>query len=140
MMHRSTRLALREHGTPQDSGRVDSPIRKFQHLYAYPLLSIIYYLWRYFSVVSAFRRKDLVEGTLLLANYAWLALALPHSVAIGSIFFGGLLVGGLVSATHQSEEIMLSGASGPPSERERKPVAVLGCVRGRVHSLAYNAS
>jgi len=94
---------------PKESGRTDSPVRFMQHVYAYPLLSIIYYLWRYFSIMSAYRRKDMVEGGLLLVNYTWLAFCMPHSVAIGSIFLSGLLVGGLVSATHQSEEIMAEG-------------------------------
>ena len=42
---------------------------------------------------------------ILSANYAWLA-TMPLSVSVGSVLLAGFLVGALVSATHQSEEIM----------------------------------
>jgi len=42
-------------------------------------------------------------------NYLWL-LYLPLSVSIGSVIFGGWLVAEVVTATHQSED-MLPGAS-----------------------------
>jgi len=95
--------------SPTESGRPDSPWRKYQHIYGYPLISIMYWLWRAHSVQCVFERKDVKEAALLSVNYLWLALCMPWQVAVGSIFVGGFLVGGLVSATHQSEEIMLAG-------------------------------
>ena len=94
---------------PEESGRSDSPFRKFQHIYGYPLLSIIFWLWRYLSLKTVIQAKDKKEAALMAINYIWLLTCMPPSVAIGSVFLGGFLVGALVSATHQSEEVMLDG-------------------------------
>jgi fatty acid desaturase len=94
---------------PSESGRPDSPLRKYQHIFGYPLLSIMFWLWRFHSAESAWRRKDKKELVLLGANYAWLAFCMPWQVAIGSVFLSGFIVASLVSATHQSEEIMEYG-------------------------------
>ena len=91
---------------PEESGRPDSPLRKYQHLYGYPLYAFTYILWRRHSVASAYARKDKKELALLGLHYAWLFGTLPLGVAIGSMLIGGFLVGSLVTATHQSEEIM----------------------------------
>eukprot|EP00793_Prasinoderma_coloniale_P004822 PRCOL_00000583-RA len=95
--------------SPDESGRPDSPMRKYQHIYGYPLISVMYFLWRWLSLKTVFARRDRKEGAVLAAHYALLFALLPLPVAIGSIFLGGFLVGALVSATHQSEEIMLEG-------------------------------
>jgi len=94
---------------PTESGRPDAPSRKYQHMYGYPLLSIMFWLWRLHSAQCAWERKDKKELALLAINYTWLATCMPLGVAIGSIFFSGFIVGSLVSATHQSEEIMTYG-------------------------------
>lgn len=94
---------------PAESGRADSPTRKFQHIYGYPLLAIMYWLWRALSLQTAFNNKNKYELCLLGLNYAWMLFCLPSAVAIGHVFLGGFLVGALVSATHQSEELMLQG-------------------------------
>lgn len=94
---------------PKESGRPDSPFRRFQHIYGYPLISVMYYLWRYLSMKTAVQNGDRKEMALLALNYAWLLLCLPLPVAVGSVFTGGFLVGALVSATHQSEEVMVAG-------------------------------
>ena len=94
---------------PAESGRPDHPMRKFQHIYGYPLLSVMYWLWRFHSAQDVVARRDYKEGALLAANYLWLATCMPWQVAVGSVFLSGFLVGALVSATHQSEEIMLKG-------------------------------
>mmetsp|Transcript_12165 Transcript_12165/g.40016 ORF Transcript_12165/g.40016 Transcript_12165/m.40016 type:complete len:445 (+) Transcript_12165:23-1357(+) len=101
--------------SPKESGRADSPLRPFQHIYGYPLLSIMFLLWRYHSINHVVERKDKFEAACLAANYAWLLFALPLPVAVGSVFVSGFLVGSLVSATHQSEEIvpMDSNGAGP---------------------------
>ena len=94
---------------PSESGRPDSKFRKYQHIYGYPLLSIMFWLWRFHSLESAWKRKDKKELALMGANYAWLAFCMPWQVAIGSVFLSGFIVASLVSATHQSEEIMPYG-------------------------------
>lgn len=95
--------------SPKESGRPDSPARKWQHIYGYPLLGIMYWLWRALSIQTAWHRKDKYELCLMAINYSWMALFLPPAVAIGHVFLGGFLVGALVSATHQSEEVMADG-------------------------------
>jgi len=94
---------------PTESGRPDVPTRKFQHIYGYPLLSIMFWLWRFHSLQSAWERKDKKELAFMAVNYAWLAFAMPWQVALGSVFLSGFVVASLVSATHQSEEIMEFG-------------------------------
>ena len=100
---------------PKESGRADHPLRKWQHIYGYPLLGVVFWLWRFHSLVHPREgilkrwREDPLEAALMAANYAYLAW-LPWQVAIASVTLGGFLVGAIVSATHQSEEIM-------PSER-----------------------
>ena len=97
---------------PKDSGRPDSPMRKWQHIYGYPLLSIMYWLWRSHSVKVAFKEKRWKEIILMGLNYVWLATCMPWEVALGSVTLGGFIVGSLVSATHQSEEIMDASSAG----------------------------
>jgi fatty acid desaturase/cytochrome b involved in lipid metabolism len=96
---------------PETSGRPDSWLRKYQHIYGYPLYAFTYVLWRRHSVSSAWARKDTKEIALLALHYAWLFGTLPLGVALGSMLIGGFLVGSLVTATHQSEEIMYEDGS-----------------------------
>ena len=95
--------------SPSESGRPDHALRKYQHIYGYPLLSIMFWLWRFHSLESAWRRKDKKELIFMGINYAWLAFCMPWQVAVGSVFLSGFIVASLVSATHQSEEIMEYG-------------------------------
>jgi len=95
--------------SPAESGRPDSPMRKYQHIYGYPLIAIMYLLWRGLSIKTVLRLKDPKEQALVALNYVWLFCCLPLSVSIGSVILGGFLVGALVSATHQSEEIVSNG-------------------------------
>jgi fatty acid desaturase len=69
-----------------------------------------YVLWRRHSLASAIQRKDKKELALLAVHYGWLFGFLPLSVAISSVLLGGFLVGALVTATHQTEEIMYEQA------------------------------
>tara|TARA_B100001142_G_scaffold176255_2_gene175832 strand:- start:671 stop:1987 length:1317 start_codon:yes stop_codon:yes gene_type:complete len=92
---------------PKVTGRNDNPgLRKWQHWYGYPLYAATYALWRRHSMASAIARRDKKELTLLGIHYAWLFLCLPWQVAVSSVLIGGFLVGSLVTATHQTEEIM----------------------------------
>lgn len=83
--------------------------RKYQHYYYHVLYSLLYYSWRTHSAIRAWKDKDPKELSLLALNYAWLYYLGP-SVALGSILVGGSLVAEVVTATHQSEE-MIPGIS-----------------------------
>lgn len=101
---------------PSKTGRPDSPVRKWQHIYGYPLFAITFWLWRFDSLRSIKRRGDWKEAVACALQYAWLFAVLPLPVALGSITLGGFLCGALVSATHQSEEIMDNDPTGPTAE------------------------
>ena len=92
---------------PKETKRPDNPaLRRWQHWYGYPLYALTYALWRRHSLASAIERRDKKELALLAIHYTWLFTCLPLGVALGSILIGGFLVGALVTATHQTEEIM----------------------------------
>jgi len=116
--------------SPTESGRPDHPMRKFQHIYGYPLLSIMFWLWRFHSFQTAWARKDKKELVLLGANYVFLATMMPWQVAVGAITLSGFLVGALVSATHQSEEIMEFGESPEYVEGQFRSTRDAECVAG----------
>lgn len=79
--------------------------RKYQHLY-YPIpYSLLYASWRFQSLMFVFGSKDWTERALIAVNYMWLAY-LPWKVAVGSILLSGLLVAVVVTANHQTEEII----------------------------------
>lgn len=115
---------------PSASGRPDHPMRKYQHIYGYPLLSIMFWLWRFHSITTAWGRKDVKELAMIGVNYLFLATMMPWQVAVGSIFFSGFLVGALVSATHQSEEIMDFGEGAEYVEGQFRSTRDAECVFG----------
>ena len=116
--------------SPQESGRPDHPMRKFQHIYGYPLLSIMFWLWRFHSVQTAWKKRDYKELAFIGANYLFLATMMPWQVAVGSITLSGFLVGALVSATHQSEEIMEFGENPEYVEGQFRSTRDAECVFG----------
>ena len=93
---------------PHETGRPDASggLRRFQHLYAYPVYCITFWVWRVASVADVVRRRDAREAALLAANAAATLALVPWPVAAAGVTIGGFLVGALVSATHQSEEIV----------------------------------
>jgi len=80
-------------------------LRKYQHMYYHFVYAFLYASWRIQSFQFAWQRKDKLELLLMAINYLWL-FTLPLKVSIGSILFGGWLVAEIVTATHQSEEIL----------------------------------
>jgi fatty acid desaturase len=79
--------------------------RAYQHWYFIPVYSLLYISWRRQSIQHAFNTSKYFELGLMLPSYFWLYM-LGWQVALGSILFGGLLVAGIVTATHQSEEML----------------------------------
>lgn len=78
-------------------------LRKYQHIYAWPLYSLLYVAWRYSSLQRAVDDRDwkMLLFTLL-PGYVWLA-CLPLAVSVGSVLFGGLLVALVVTQSHEME-------------------------------------
>ncbi|CAF1016193.1 unnamed protein product [Adineta steineri] len=79
--------------------------RSYQHWYYIPVYSFLYISWRWQSLQHAYNTSKYFELMVMLPNYIWLYM-LGWQVALGSILFGGLLVAGIVTATHQSEEML----------------------------------
>jgi len=84
-------------------------LRPYQHLYYHLVYAFLYVSWRIQSFQYAWAKGNKLELTLMALNYLWLVL-LPWKVAIGSVIIGGFLVAEVVTATHQSED-MLQGLS-----------------------------
>ena len=92
----------------------DNHLRKYQHLYAWPLYSLLFISWRQQSLWRAVIDKDYsMLVTKLIPGYIWL-LCMPWLVSIGAILLSGFLVGIVVTQTHESEEYVPAGA-GPGS-------------------------
>jgi fatty acid desaturase len=79
--------------------------RSYQHLYFVPVYSLLYLSWRWQSIQHSFRTCNYAELILMLPSYIWLYM-LGWQVALGSILIGGFLVALIVTATHQSEEML----------------------------------
>lgn len=108
---------------PSETGREDSPMRPFQHIYGYPLYAVTFLLWRMDSLLYVWERRNednkyKVELAALMAQYFWLFFCLPPSVAISSVLLGGFLCGSIVTATHQSEEISEIGKDHDYAEQQ----------------------
>jgi fatty acid desaturase len=88
--------------------------RKMQHWYFVPVASLLYFSWRSQSLQVAVASRQWRELAFFALNYFWL-YQLGWAVALGSIYFAGFLVAIIVTATHQSEE-MIDLSSSQPSE------------------------
>ena len=85
----------------------DVGFRRYQHYYFLIAYSFLYASWRMQSIQFVLGSKDWTERLLLAVNYIWLA-CLPWQVAIGSIIVGGFCVAVVVTANHQTEDIIES--------------------------------
>lgn len=83
----------------------DSWNRKYQHYYYLAVYSMLFASWRLQSIQFVMGSKNWSQRLLIAANYIWLA-CLPWKVAVGSILFGGLAVAIVVTANHQTEEMI----------------------------------
>jgi fatty acid desaturase len=83
--------------------------RKYQHYYFLIAYSFLYVSWRMQSLQFVLGSRNWIERALIVINYIWLA-TLPWKVAIGSVFLGGFLVAVVVTANHQTEDIISSDA------------------------------
>lgn len=84
----------------------DHPMRKYQHLYFVPVVSALYASWRLQSIQWVMASGDKLEAGLIALGYIFLVAVFPIHVWVGAIFFGGWLVGIVVTASHQSEKLI----------------------------------
>lgn len=82
------------------------PFRKYQHLYYHFVYSFLYVSWRMQSIIYSWEHKIYSELFVMGLNYAWMFAFLPLKVVVLSIIIGGWFVAEVVTATHQSEEIL----------------------------------
>lgn len=83
----------------------DHALRPYQHLYYHIVYAFLFFSWRIQSFQHAWKGADKLELLLMSINYLWL-LYLPWKVSLCSVLLGGFLVAEVVTATHQSEEIL----------------------------------
>ena len=79
--------------------------RAFQHLYFVPVAAFLFISWRVQSLSHTVRTSNVQEMVLMLVNYAWL-LSLGLPIAVSGVYFAGMIVAVIVTATHQSEEML----------------------------------
>ncbi|CAF4954439.1 unnamed protein product, partial [Rotaria magnacalcarata] len=70
-----------------------------------PVYSLLYLSWRWQSIQYSYYSSLYYELAFMLPSYIWLYM-LGWQVAVGSVLFGGFLVAIIVTATHQSEEML----------------------------------
>jgi len=83
----------------------DHPLRQYQHLYYHLVYAFLFVSWRIQSIQHNLAKPERLEVFLIALNYIWL-ICLPVQVAILSIIIAGFFVAEVVTATHQSEEII----------------------------------
>ena len=80
-------------------------LRRFQHLYFVPVAAFLFVSWRIQSLQHTLRTNNAGEMVAMLLNFTWLCY-LGAPVAFFSIYLAGALVAVIVTATHQSEEML----------------------------------
>lgn len=85
---------------------LDHHLRKYQHLYFVVLYPVLYISWRIQSLQFAWARAEYRSLLVnFLPGYLWLA-CLPLKVVLGALLLGGWLVAIVVTASHESEEMV----------------------------------
>jgi len=87
----------------------DHPLRPYQHMYYHLVYAFLYVSWRIQSIQWNVAHPKKMEIALIALNYIWL-ICLPVKVAFLSVILAGWLVAEVVTATHQSED-MIEGVS-----------------------------
>lgn len=83
----------------------DTKYRPYQHFFYLFAYALLYVSWRMQSLRFALGSGNKTELALMAVNYLWLLL-LPWKVALGSVIFGGFTVAVVVTANHQTEEMI----------------------------------
>lgn len=81
-------------------------IRRYQHFYYHVVYAFLFVSWRIQSFQWSWAHGTKSELALMAINYTWIIVVLPWKVSICSVLLGGWLVSEIVTATHQSEELI----------------------------------
>jgi len=87
----------------------DSWYRCYQHIYFPIAYSFLHISWRVQSITFIIGSKNWKEGIFVLIGYVWL-FSLPFLVWVTALLIAGLLVAIVVTANHQTEEIISTNA------------------------------
>ncbi|EOD25228.1 hypothetical protein EMIHUDRAFT_463495 [Emiliania huxleyi CCMP1516] len=88
--------------------------RRLQHLYALPVYSALFALWRFNSARTVWSKRLWREAAPMGLNYlrgaleaarVWMALCLPPAVAVGHVLLAGALTATIVTVSHQAEDL-----------------------------------
>jgi len=91
----------------QPRPEMDSPMRKWQHLYWPIPFSVLFLYWRFDSIRYVLKAKKHNEAFRLAMHWAMALSFLPAKVVFLGIWLSGLMTATIVTVTHQSEEIFL---------------------------------
>jgi len=91
----------------QPRPEMDSPMRRFQHLYWPIPFSVLFLYWRFDSIKYVLKAKKWNEAFRLAMHWAMALAFLPAKVVFGGIWLSGLITATIVTVTHQSEEIFI---------------------------------
>ncbi|KAG5464553.1 hypothetical protein LSCM1_00744 [Leishmania martiniquensis] len=83
----------------------DTACRRYQYMFYLAAYSLLYVSWRVQSLRFALGMGNRLELFLMALNYLWLVL-LPWKVSLGSVLLGGFCVAVVVTANHQTEEMI----------------------------------
>ncbi|EPY32861.1 delta-6 fatty acid desaturase [Angomonas deanei] len=84
----------------------DTPYRPYQHYFYMFAYALLYVSWRMQSLTFALGSGNKVELFVMALNYSWLLFVLPLKVALASVILGGYFVAFVVTANHQTEEMI----------------------------------
>lgn len=87
------------------SKALDTHFRKYQHLYCWPLYSLLSLSWRLQSLQLAIRERDFASLFYIAMGYSWLLLVNPW-VVLGSCLLAGFFIAIVVTLEHETEEMM----------------------------------
>ena len=91
----------------QPDPKIDSPFRKWQHLYWPIPFSVLFLYWRFDSIKFVLKHKKMGEAGRLAAHWAMALAWLPAKTVFLGIWLSGLITATIVTVTHQSEEIFI---------------------------------
>ncbi len=92
----------------QPDPKIDSWLRKYQHLYWPVPFSVLFLYWRLDSIKYVLKWKKWNEAARLAVHWAAFCAFLPARAVLLGVWLSGLITATIVTVTHQSEEIFIN--------------------------------